>query len=252
MLWSDLVTQLGSFCQQEAPNTNPSFTTSLPTFSANAELRIYRDLDFLATRGQNHSLSFTIGSRTLSMAGMTGATVGGFPVQNAYPVVVQALAAIVPAPSSPSAGTRVRFLLTSVDFIDSVWPQESQTLAPAPGLAYYAMLDHQTAIVAPTPDKAYVAEVTGTWRPEPIGPTNVESWLGDNLPDLLFYAAMVEASGWMRDTGQTMAEVGGAVFWESRYKAALQNAMEEEQRRKGSDPGWQPFSPTPLAGTPRS
>jgi len=252
MLWNDIVNQVGSYAQQEPAVANPSFTLSLPTFTSSAELRIYRDLDFLSARGQNATVSFTTGSRTLSLAGMTGALIGGFPVQNAYPVVVQGIAAILPAATLPAAGKRVRFLLTTVDFIDSIWPSEATTQAPADGQAYYAMLDHQTAIVAPTPDAAYKAEVTGTWRPAPMSPAQPESWLGDNLPDLLLKATLVEAFSWEENYQQTMAGGGASAYWEGEYQKAKQTAIEEEQRRRGQDPGWAPFSPTPLAGNPRT
>ncbi len=257
MMWSDLVSQLGSYCQQLGALANPDFTLSIPNFVQNAELRIYRELDFLSTRGQNTTLTFTPGNRILAFDGMTGQTVNGFPVYPSYPIVVQGLAAILPGPGqmpgpvNPLTGVRVRFLLTSVDWIDSVWPTESVVSPPGQPVAYYAMLDHKTAIVAPTPDQAYMAEVTGTWRPAPMSATNPETYLGDYLWDLFFSACMVEAAGWMRDYGMQSDDPKMAMSWEARYQSNVKNAMEEEQRRKGSDPGWQPFSPTPLSGSPR-
>lgn len=250
MQYTDVVDALGYYCQQYV-NPAPEWTPSLPTIIDNAELRIYRELDFLAMRGQNASLAFTAGSRTLSMGPMTATLSSGDQLLNAYPVVVQGVAAILPPNDAPKAGTRVRFVLTSVDFIDIAWPEESVTQAPATGLAYYAMLDHQTIIVAPTPDQAYTAEITGTWRPAPLSSTNPSNWLWSNLPDLAFKAAMVEAAGWLRDFGQQSDDPKMAQSWENQYQAAKVNAVEEEQRRKGADPGWQPFQPAPLSGTPR-
>lgn len=245
MQWTDLTNALGYYLQQ-FQNPPAEWTDSLPTIVNNAELRIYRDLDFLATRGQNSSLTFTAGNRVLSMAPMSGQTVAGFPTLNSYPVVVQGVAALVP----PNNG-RVRFILTSIDFIDMVWPDSTITQEPSTALAYYALLDHETVVVAPTPDKSYVAQVTGTWRPAPMSAGNPDTWLGDNLPDLLFKACMVEATGWMRDFGQQSDDPKLAMSWEAAYQAAKMNALEEEQRRKGQDPGWAPYSPTPLSGTPR-
>ena len=251
MQYSDVVNALGYYCQQYI-SPSAEWTASLPTILNNAELRVYRDLDFLATRGENATVSFTAGSRTLSMAPMTGNPLSsGDRLFNSYPVVVQGVSAIVPQGDAPQAGTRVRFILTSVDFIDVVWPEEATTQAPSTALAYYALLDHQTIIVAPTPDKAYTAEITGTWRPAPLSSTNPSTWLWSNLPDLAFKAAMVEAAGWMRDFGQQSDDPKMAQSWEALYQEAKANAMEEESRRKGQDPGWQPFSPTPLSGTPR-
>ena len=100
MQWTDINAALQNYLQQDDAIAN--FTSAVPVIVGNAELRIYRDLDFIATRGANASLSFTAGSRTLSMAKMTGASVGGFAVQNPYPVVVQSIAAILPAASAPA------------------------------------------------------------------------------------------------------------------------------------------------------
>ncbi len=240
--WTTLSAQLVNYLQQDPASTN--FTAALPTIVSNAELRIYRELDFLATRGQNSSVSFTGGSRTLSLAGMTGQLVGGLAVAPSYPIVVQGLAVIIPFPDLPAAGTRVRFTLTSVDFIDAIWPQEAVTgtpgAAPTP-FAYYAMLDHQTAIVAPTPATDWVAEVTGTFRPAPMSATNEETWLGDNLPDLLFCACMIEGFKYQREVSDPKM----ALPWEQRYEECKTAAFSEEQRRKGLGPSAQPFQPAP-------
>ncbi len=252
MQYADLVNALGYYCQQSGSTAAPEFTASLSVFIQNAELRIYRELDFLSTGQQNASLKFTAGSRTLSLAGMTGVLVNGFPVFPAYPIVVQAVAAIIPSGDTPQAGVRVRFLPATVDFIDNAWPTEGTTSPPGFPFAYYAMLDHQTVIVAPTPDQPYTAEITGTWRPAVMSATNPETYLGDYLSDLLFNACMVEATGWMRDYGQQSDDPRFALSWEAKYQEAKKNAMEEEQRRKAQDPGWQPFQPTPLSGSPRT
>ena len=246
MQWATLVSDLQSYCEQDPgqPGT-AAFTAQIPTFVNNAELRIYRDLDFLATRGTNASLTFLPGIRTLMMGGMqTGNAFG-------YPVVVQGISAITPKGVPPSMGTRVTFDEVSMDFIDSYWPTESATSAPSYGQCYFAMLDHQTAIVAPTPDQAYTAEVTGTWRPAPMGPTNVETYIGDQFYDLLLAASMIEASAWLRNWSSADDDPKMAQSWENHYQLLKDGALEEENRRKSSDPGWVPFSPTPLA-KPRS
>lgn len=249
MDYAQLVADLQNYAQQEQPAD--AFTAAIPVFIDNAELRIYRELDFLATGSTNASVAFTAGSRELPLAGMSGATVGGFPVAFAYPVVVQGVSAIVPSPSAPAVGTRVRFQLVSFEFIDMVWPTEAITGVPAPGNAYYAMKDNNTLIVAPTPAAAYVAEVTGTWRPAPISATNTQTWLSENLPDLLFIACMVEVSGWMKNFGAVTDDPKMAMTWEARYQEQKKSAFEEEQRRKGQGPGWQPYQAAPFADAQR-
>lgn len=242
MQWPDLVSQLSFYTQQE--QADPSFTSATPTFVNNAELRIYRELDFMASSGQNLSLQTTAGSKTLDLTGMTGQTVaGGTPVAYPYPVVVQGIAARI--------GSRwIPFQLVSLDWLEMSWPDETRAAAPTVGLAYYNMLDNQTARLAPVPDLAYRLRVTGQWRPAPMSPSNPETWLGDNLPDLLFCAVMVEAMGYQRDFGTQAADPQAAMSWEARFEDAKRSALREEALRKGLGPDYQPYAPAPLAHPP--
>lgn len=241
MQWPQLVAQLGYYCQQEVPD--PSFTLATPNFVNNAELRIYRELDFAAVSGQNTSLSTAANSKTVNLTVMSGQTIAGTPVAFQYPVVVETIAAKV--------GTRwIPFQLVSLDWLDMTWPDESVSAAPGLGLAYYNMLDNQTARLAPVPDLVYPLRVTGTWRPAPMSATNPVTWLGTNLPDLLFCAVMVEAMGYQRDFGAQADNPQAALSWEARYGEAKRTALREEALRKGLGPDFQPYAPAPLANPP--
>jgi len=246
--YAQMLEQIQSFSRQDPtqPGTQ-NFQAQIPTFLGNAELRIYRELDFLATRGQNNSLSFTAGSRTLSLGGITSPS--NSPV---YPMVVQGLAAITPAGSSVTVGMRVQFELVSLDFLDMYWPQESVTATPVVGQAKYAMRDAYTIVVAPTPAGAYTAEITGTWRPELLSSTNTVSYISLTYPDLLLAASMVEASAWMRAFSHMSDNPQLALSWETHYQQLKASAMEEEQRRKDQGPGWEPFSSAPQTGSQRT
>ncbi len=247
--WTVLTNQLTNYLEEE---NSADFTTALPQIVSDAELRIYRDLDFLATRGQNHSLTFTAGQRTLSLAGITGATIGGYPVAYAYPVVVQGITACTPVNTAPPTTTRVRFQPATLDFIDMIWPDEATTQAPGVQSGFFALVDHERVVVAPTPDQAYTVEVTGTWRPAPMSSTQAQSWLGDNVPDLLFAACMVEGAAYQRDFGSMSDDPQKALSWNAHYDALKANATEEEQRRKSQGMGWLPFGAAPVAGTQRT
>lgn len=273
MDYPGLVAALEVYAQEVEPNTSADFIASIPVFIQNAELNIYRSLDFLSTREQNASLAFTAGSRSLDLGQLnmvslalltdTGSpllTDTGVPILTtntfidtniSYPVVVQDIAAIVPAPDQPNVGKRIRFRPASLDWIDNVWPNEATTAVPTYDNAYFTMKTDQVVIVCPTPPAAYVAEITGTWRPAPMSATNPTTWLGTNVPDLLFIACMLEVSAWMRDFGATSGDPALAMTWTQRYEQAKASALEEENRRKGYGPGWQPMSPTPLAQPPR-
>jgi hypothetical protein len=242
MLYPDLIAQLSFYTQQEQPD--PSFTAATPTFIINAELRCYRELDLAASEGQNTSLQTTAASKNLDLTGMTGQTVaGGTPVAYPYPVVVEGISAKV--------GNRwIPFQLVSLDWLDMVWPDETRTAAPSIGLAYYNMLDNQTARLAPVPDLVYPLRVTGQWRPAPMSAANPKTWLGDNLPDLLFCAVMVEAMGYQRDFGIAAADPQAAMSWEGRFTDAKRTALREEALKKGLGPDFQPYAPATLARPP--
>jgi hypothetical protein len=246
--YPDLITALASYAQQEQPSAE--YTTALPTIISKAELRIYRELDISATSATNASLVFTPGSRILSLTGMSGQTLNGLPVAYPYPVSVEGLSAIVPAWKMPPYGTRVRFQPVSLSFIDLTWPNESVVSTPGNPFAYFAMLDDQTLIVAPTPDLQYGAEVQGFWRPAPMSAANPQSWLGDHLSDLLVDACMVEVAGWMQNFGQQADDPKLALSWEQRYQQDLKSAGTEEMRRSFGRPVPISFPMVPMGPPP--
>lgn len=239
MNWTELVAQVSFYMQQEQPDS--SFTGATPTMVRNAELRIYRDLDLAASSGQNTSLQTTAQSKTLDLTGMTGQTVtGGTPVAYPYPVVVEGISAKV--------GNRwIPYQMTSLDWLDMVWPDETLMAAPASGLAYFSMLDNQTARLAPVPDLVYPLRITGQWRPAPMTASNPVTWIGDNLPDLLFYAVMIEAYGYQRDFGAQAEDPKAALSWEARFQDAKRSALREENLKKGLGPDFGPYPPAPMA-----
>lgn len=239
MQWPDLLIAIGTYSQQEQADT--SFTTTIPTFVSNAELRIYREMDLAGTTGQNRTLQTVAFSKTIDMTTMTGQNVEGTPVLFEYPVVVQGLSALV-------KNNWVPFQLTSQDFIDMVWPDETQSKAPDVGLAYYTMLDAQSAKIAPVPDAVYPLRVTGTWRPAPMSASNPVTYIGEHFPDMLLCAVMVEIMGYQRDFGAQSDNPQAAMSWAERYEQAKSSAKDEEAARQGLGPGFQPYRPAPLAG----
>lgn len=219
------------------PSSNADFQLILPTIIQYAEERIYRDLDFLDTRIVSSSTSVTPSSRNFSTPDDI--------------LVVEGISLIVPSPNTPAAGTRVSLERASLDFIDLTWPTEATTAVPVTGSAYFAMLDAFTAVIAPTPPAAYKAEVTGTYRPDPLSMANTTTYITLTYPDLMVAAAMVFAAGYQRDFGAQSDDPAMAQSWENQYKNnLLPSAVAEEQRRKSQGTNWSPYSATPNS-TPR-
>lgn len=238
MQWPDLVAALAVYLQQEQPDA--SFAAATPTFVINAELRIYRDIDFAAVGGVNLSLSTVAFSNVVDLFPMSGQTVQGTPVAFGYPVTVTQVSAKV--------GNRwIPYVLTSWDWIYAVWPDETRSAPPAVGSAYYTMLDQQNILLAPVPDNVYPLRITGQWRPAPMSASNPQTYLGDFFPDLLFAAVMQEAMAYQRDYGAASDDPRAALSWEARYQTALRGAKMEEAVKQGLGPDYQPMPPAPLA-----
>lgn len=247
MTWDDLNAALLNYLEAGPVGSAmpANLAAAIPVIVNNAEMRIYRDLDFLAFRGQNTSLTVTDGSRVFSLTPMAGQQIDGTGVAYGWPVVVEGIALVLPAGADATTGTAIPLEPAGLDFIDFIWPKQNVTQRPVLGSAYYAMLDDQTAIICPTPDAPFQAVVTGVWRPEPMSSTNTETWLGTYASDIFFDASMIEAEGFIRNFGAQGDDPRTAMSWEQSYKTHWIALVNEERRRKG-------LSPLPVNAVPPS
>ena len=58
---------------------------------------------------------------------------------------------------------------------------------------YYANWKETTLIMAPTPNAQYQVQLSYIYTPDHLSSTNTTTYLSDNVPDLLFYATMMQA-----------------------------------------------------------
>lgn len=233
MDYNTLVLYLENLLQDQQPSAN--FTQILPAAIQDAEQRIYRECDFLYTRTVNATLTFVPGNRCLCLPSSI--------------ILIQGVAAVTPAITPPYAGTRNQLEIVSLDFIDYAWPTSSQSQSLP---EYVAMMDSKTIVVAPTPDKAYTAEITGIFRPDPLSASNPNTYISTTYPDLMVAATMVFMTGYQRDFGSQADDPKMAMSWEQLYQDRKKSVYEEEQRRKGASSGWSQFQQTPLAMPARS
>ena len=105
---------------------------------------------------------------------------------------------------------------------------------------------------APLPDNGYLVEVLGTFRPNPLGPNNPETFLSKTYPDLLLAACMIFASGYQRDFGSMADDPAKAMSWEATYSTLRTGVMLEAARQSGEGAGWSSLPPTPIAAQPRA
>jgi len=86
------------------------------------------------------------------------------------------------------------FLLNKdVNFIREAYANASTQAQPK----YYALFDHNTFILGPTPDSAYSVELHYYYYPTSIV-TASTTWLGDNYEQALLYACLVQAYTYLK------------------------------------------------------
>lgn len=219
------------------PEDDVNFQQFLPQAIADAEQRIYRELDLLATIVRDTSATLTANSRDFT-----------FPQ---HMVVSESINFFTPAGSTTN---RHQLIPVSREFMDAVYPDDS-ALSCCTGSElprYYAMITDQQIIVGPAPSEAYTVEVIGTIRPEPLSATNTETYLSLYLPDLFLAEALIFGYGYLKDFGAATDDPRSSAGWSSHYQELWTSAATEEARKKYSSAAWTPKQPTPLATPPRT
>jgi hypothetical protein len=103
--------------------------------------------------------------------------------------------------------------------------------------AAWAPLTDQVIIWGPSPAVVAQVECIGRARPANLSVSNTTPWLWAYLGDMAFAAAMVFASGYMRNFGSQADDPKMALSWETIYQALLPGAKSEEMQRKFSATG---------------
>jgi hypothetical protein len=206
---------------------DPAFVTILPQMIVYAELRMYRDLDFLFTSGSTTAYSLTAGSRTLNVNADT------FPYGT---LVVPEQINVLVGSTNPDLATRVPLLPTTKEFLDAVYGSGAVANRGVP--QYWVPFDDYTFLVGPYPDQSYTVELIGTYRPNSLSATNQETFISKNLPDLMIMASMIYISAYQRNFGRANDDPQMAVTYESQYQTLLKGAMNEENRKKFEASAW--------------
>tara|TARA_R110000737_G_scaffold348969_2_gene384047 strand:+ start:67 stop:705 length:639 start_codon:yes stop_codon:yes gene_type:complete len=103
------------------------------------------------------------------------------------------------------------FLLNKdVDFIREAFDTASTTALPR----FYALWDHDTFLLGPTPDSGYTSQLNYFYKPESIV-TAENTWLGDEAPAAMLYGCLVEAYTFMKGEADLLA------LYDTRFKEAL-------------------------------
>jgi hypothetical protein len=164
-------------------------------------------------------------------------------------VTVQEINVITPVgTSNPNAGTRVNLLPTTKVWMDTVYASPTATGVPR----WMAMLDQNTALIAPWPSANYSVEIVGTVRPDSLSASNTTTFISTYLPDLFIMASMVFISGYQRDFALSASQpndAGMPINYETQYQTLLKSATVEESRKKFEAGAWSSMAPA-VAATP--
>jgi hypothetical protein len=221
LTYTTYVSSLANLAVQQ--QTDPNFIAVLPNVIDDAEQRIYRELDLLATNVVDTTTTLLAGTRTA--------------VINTNFIVTNNVSILTPAGSTASSGTRVPLNPVSIDVVNTLWPNASITGQPS----MYAMQDQWTLIFGPSPNGAYVLEVVGTQRPAPLSASNTTTFLTSYLPDLFLAASMVFMSAYMRNWGTMASDPAQGMSWEQHYQLLKGSAMNEELRKLYWGSSWSPY-----------
>jgi len=186
-------------------------TGVLNTMIKNAENRIYRDSDSDDNRFYSTS-NLVIGNR--------------------YVTVPSDLRFIRYIQVKDSSGNQVFLEKRDTSFMSEYY----NTPATQSGLPkYYANWDSNTWVVAPTPDSTYEITMAYTKQPTSLTDSSVSStgtYVSNKYQDLLLYAALVEAYGYLKGPADMLQ------YYEGSYRRALQSYSIEQQGRRRRDE-WQ-------------
>ena len=199
MNYASLVANIKSFTENE----ESAFVAAIDTFIELAELRVLREADLNVTR-KYATATLSANDTFLSLPSDC--------------VVIRAMQTI-------SGNDRVFLQQKDPSFLNEYIGDRTTTGTPR----YYAHHDHDTASVVPASADDITIELSYTYRPTGLSGSNTTSWIGDNAPDVLLYACLVEAYIFMK------GEQGLLQIYQSKYDRALQALVMEENLRNRTD-----------------
>jgi len=216
--YAELVDQIRAYTETDA---NVLTTTIVNDFIANAENRIFREVDLDIFR------SYQIASLTANNPFVTlpGAGISDTALIRSVQIYGQSL-----------GNSRKKLEQKDVTFMNEYWPDRTSTASPV----YYANWKQGTLYLAPTPDVAYNIEVALNKLPTGLSSTNTTTWVSTNAPRTLLYACLCEAFKFLKGPYDLLGQ------YEQGYANALQDLSIEQQGRGRRDEYMDGVLRTPL------
>lgn len=110
--------------------------------------------------------------------------------------------------------------LRSYEYCRAYAPNETLVGEPK----FYADWDWRHHLIVPSPDLAYPYEWLYFRRPTPLSSSSTTNWTTQYAPQLILFATLLEAAGWMKNNEKKQA-------WDADYNRALKQVEFEGKRR---------------------
>lgn len=189
--YDELVTAVGSWIKRS------DLTTSIPDFIRMGELRIYRDL---RVRAMETTLNSAIAS------GVVAVPSGYVAMKHAY-----------------IDGTPVQKLQRK----DAEWVYQNYPVRSASGQPKFFAREADNFIFGPYPDDGYTVKGIYYKRLTALGTSNQTNWFTENAPDLLLWAALVEAEPFVMNDART-------ALWAGKYETTKERIQREDDAEDSS------------------
>lgn len=132
-------------------------------------------------------------------------------------------------PVTPATGTttisltnveRNQLYVRSYEYCRNYWPRPTLTGAPR----FYADYGFTHWLIVPTPGEDYPIEIAYYQLAQLLDDSNQTNWLTENAPDLLLYAALLEATPFLKNDERIAT-------WQNMYDRAAQAYKSEDDAR---------------------
>ncbi len=189
--YDELVTAVGSWIKRS------DLTASIPDFVRVGELRIYRDLRI---RAMETALNSAIAS------GVVAVPSGYVAMKHAY-----------------IDGTPVQKLQRK----DAEWVYQNYPVRSTSGKPKFFAREADNFIFGPYPDDGYTVKGIYYKRLTALSTGNQSNWFTENAPDLLLWAALVEAEPFVMNDART-------ALWAGKYETTKERIQREDDAEDSS------------------
>ena len=202
--YSDLRTALINTTE----NDGTEFTAEIPNFISRAELRLTKDIDDSGL-DEYSAITLTAGNAAVSLGDRVRI------VRNVN--------------FTTSAGSKVNLLQRTIEYCNDYWPVSASTGTPR----YYARKNNTSIFIVPTPTSTLTGEIQTVSQPLALASATgtsvtTQNYFSNYCYDALFYAAMMEATMYMKDWNTLTA-------WQSQYQAAVTTLRNQARRTRQDD-----------------